>query len=196
MKRNTYRASVVNYNTQEHRTFTIKAPNKEAAHKLANIKVHYPEAIQYIKDVNDSTPNDRENREHCKRIALDLEDYANGLVYRCPECNDVLTVPSDWSGEKYKCSNCGSIHEEHDMNPQTLWDYFENDIYDIEYRIGTGKEYRSVRVMVACGGPNIYIDTAAREVQLYWWMDKAFYPIDRDTCEEIDNYFEELFECL
>lgn len=137
-----------------------------------------------------------ENIEHCKRIAMDLDDYANGRVYKCPDCNEIITVTSDWSGEKYKCPNCETVLDYYDMDPQTLWDYFDSDIYDIEYRIGTGKEYRSVKVMVACGGPNIYIDTAAREVQLYWWTDKASYRIDRDTCEEVDNYFEELFECL
>jgi predicted RNA-binding Zn-ribbon protein involved in translation (DUF1610 family) len=136
-----------------------------------------------------------ENQKHVRSIRKDLENYIDGLVYKCPDCGEIIVVPDDWSGECYKCPDCGTVSTERELDPQTIWDYFEGAIYDIEYRIGTGKEYRSVKAMVACGGPNIYIDTAAREVQLFWWTDRASCPLGRDTCEEIDNYFEELFQC-
>ena len=38
---------------------------------------------------------DRENREHCKRIAEELEEYAEGLVYTCPECGSICTIEED-----------------------------------------------------------------------------------------------------
>ena len=31
----------------------------------------------------------KENRDHCKRIAETLELYANGDAYKCPECGEV-----------------------------------------------------------------------------------------------------------
>jgi predicted RNA-binding Zn-ribbon protein involved in translation (DUF1610 family) len=136
----------------------------------------------------------RDNREYCKSIANDLEAYANGKVYRCPECNEIIEVPNNWSGEKYKCQDCGTVSTEYDLEPLSLWDYFD-DVYDIEYRIGSDKQLRSVQVMVACGGPNIYIDTASKAVELYWWGEHASYPISPDVCEEIDNYFEEIYNC-
>ncbi len=136
------------------------------------------------------------NREHCKEIALRLEAIADGRMYRCPECGEFVE-------DNQLCCNCGTQldligDEENDIEPWeqvNLWDFFEGGIYNIEYRINAEKEYRSVQIMIACGGPNIYIDTAARAVQLYWWTDRAEYSIDPSTCDIIDDYFEELYNC-
>lgn len=151
----------------------------------------------HVQGVNVETSQqkqDRENRNHCKSIALDLEDYANGLVYKCPDCGEIITVSEEWSGEKYKCPDCGTVHDGDDLEQQTLWNYFD-DVLDIEYRIGSDRQLRSVQIMVTCGGPNIYIDTASKQVELYWWGDRASYPIDYDTCNEIDSIFEEYYNC-
>ena len=135
----------------------------------------------------------RENENHCECIALEMEAYAAGELYRCPECGETLSIID--AGEKYKCPHCGETSDTEDYEALSLWDYFDNDLYDIEYRIGGDKAYRSVRLMVACGGPNIYIDTAARKVQLYWWTDCAEYPLHSDVCDEIDSVYEELWIC-
>ena len=127
-----------------------------------------------------------ENREHCKSIAQELEKVYSGELYRCPQCGDLV--------EAGTC-RCGAEVNEESAEPVTLWEYFE-DALDIEYRCGGKKEYRSVRIMVTCGGPNIYIDTAKKAVQLYWWTEYAEYPIDSDVCDEIDSIFEECFNCL
>lgn len=139
-----------------------------------------------------------ENREHCKSIALKLEAVANGDFYRCPECGEWIRFDNDqYTGEsdEYTCQECNATFDESDLEAVTFWDYFEGDTYDIEYRLNAEREYKSVRIMVACGGPNIFIDTAAQAVQLYWWTDRAEYPIDPDTCDLIDEYFEELYHC-
>lgn len=162
---------------------------------ITTIEADEWETTRRIKGAAPKKKRNDENEKHVRSIRKNLENYIDGLVYKCPECGEIITVPEDWSGECYKCLNCDAVSTEQELEPLTLWDYFEGSIYDIEYRIGTGKEYRSVKVMVACGGPNIYIDTAAREVQLYWWTESASCRIDRDVCEELDNYFEELYEC-
>ena len=138
-----------------------------------------------------------DNRKHCENIAKDLEAYANASVYRCPKCEAII----EWDNEnyneenaKYTCPECDATFDESDLESLSLYDYFE-DCYDIEYRIGSDRRLRSVCIMVACGGPNIYIDTASRAVELYWWGDRASYPIDKDVCDEIDYYFEEIFNC-
>lgn len=138
-----------------------------------------------------------ENREYCKRIALDVEAYANGGVYRCPECGEVIEWNDDnYSKEEglYTCSECDATLEENELEALSLWDYFD-DVLDIEYRIGADKQLRSVQIAVTLGGPNVYIDTASCQVELYWWGDRASYPIDRDVCGEIDDLFEEIFRC-
>lgn len=146
-----------------------------------------------------------ENREHCKRIALELELYANGEIYRCPECDETFKLYDEY-GENYyfdeneneigKCPNCGHISENaNDFEQQNLYDYFA-DCLDIEYRVGSDRdEIRSVQILVAWGGPNIYIDTATKAVELYWWGDCASYPISYDVCNEIDEWAQELWGC-
>lgn len=146
---------------------------------------------------------DRENRETCKRIAEELDEITNGNIYRCPHCGELHEMTAyeetgheNESGETcYTCPNCSEEIEESDLEAVSIYDYFTGDIFDIEYRIGADKEYRSVRLMIACGGPNIYIDTGRKSVDLYWWTDRAEYPLSSSTCEAIDAYFEELFNC-
>ena len=137
-----------------------------------------------------------ENRNHCKRIAEDIEKYAAGLVYRCPECGqdcEIEETENDDGETIYKCE-CGCITE-YEPEQLSLYDYFA-DCLDIEYRVSSSKEYRSVCIMVTCGGPNIYIDTETKSVELYWWGDRANYPISYNTVNEIDAWAAEYWECL
>jgi len=78
--------------------------------------------------------------------------------------------------------------------PLSFWDYF-NDALDIEYTIGSDMSFRGVRVMVTCGGPNIYVDTVRGEVFGAWWGDTASAWIPSEICDEINTVFEELYEC-
>lgn len=149
--------------------------------------------VQGINIESNQVIVDRSNRKRCESIALDLESFYNGRVYQCP-CGESITVPSDWSGEKYKCPYCGEVHDGDVLEQLSLWDYFD-DFLDVEYRIGSDRQLRSVQIMVAFGGPNIYIDTATRQVELYWWLDHASYPINHDVCNEIDSIFEEFYNC-
>lgn len=140
---------------------------------------------------------DRENREHCKAIALRLEAIHRGEYYICPECGEWIKFDnSRYNGEtaEYTCQKCGATFDECELEAVSFYDYFQ-DVLDIEFRIGSDREYRSAKLMVACGGPNIYIDTAAGAVLLYWWTDRAEYLIDRDTVDAIDYWAEEWYLC-
>lgn len=133
-----------------------------------------------------------ENDRHCQRIAEELENYCAGTVYRCPECNEIFTAPEDC--EVYRCPDCGHVANIDEYEQQSIYDFLE-DCLDIEYRMSSRHELRSVQIMVAFGGPNIYIDTGSNKVELYWWGDRASYPISSDAAEELDAWAEELFNC-
>lgn len=140
---------------------------------------------------------DRENREHCKRIAKELEKYTDGEAYRCPKCGEVIEFENGQYNDdeaEYTCQCCGETFDESDLEALSAYDFIA-DAYDIEYRAGSDKEYRSARIMVAHGGPNIYIDTARRLVRLYWWTDYAEYPISSSAADELDSILEELWGC-
>ncbi len=146
-----------------------------------------------IKPETRQEARDRENWGTCKHIAEEAEAYANGHMHKCPECGELINL-EDHDGDQYKCPGCGAIHDVADLEQQGIWDYMD-DVLDIEYRVGGRMELRSVQVMVAYGGPNIYIDTGARAVQLFWWGDRADYPLSESVCGLIDGWAEQSIGC-
>ena len=148
---------------------------------------------------------DRENREHCRSIAQDVERYANGDMYRCPECGEEFDLYTEGNYEtadnaedgieKATCPHCGYASENYnDFEPLSLWDYF-SDALDVRYLIGSDRSIIAVKVLVAFGGPNIWIDTETKRVELYWWTDRASYPLSLNVCDSIDEWAEEMFRC-
>ena len=119
-----------------------------------------------------------ENRQYCKRVADELEAYAAGRMWR-----DVETG------------------EEKEMDPETVSGDFEQlsfydymaDVLDYEITIDSLLEYKSAKIWVTLGGPNVWIDTAEKAVKLAWGTDRAEYPVNSDTCEEIDEYMQDLY---
>tara|TARA_Y100000310_G_scaffold302519_1_gene339937 strand:+ start:255 stop:548 length:294 start_codon:yes stop_codon:yes gene_type:complete len=68
---------------------------------------------------------------------------------------------------------------------------FMEDALDIQYIINQDKTYRGARILVAFGGPNIWVNTQQGVVEGYWWGDDA-------TAGFIDNmglddYLEEMY---
>jgi len=82
--------------------------------------------------------------------------------------------------------------EEVELSPMSGYDYL-TDVLDIEYRVGSDREYRSAEVLVAFGGPNVWIDTKRNVVKGAWWGDstEAGYIDNMD----LDAALEELFNC-
>ena len=101
-------------------------------------------------------------------------------------------------GETYTRGDTGETVEniEEYLEPYTLYDYFEDSIYNMEYRVPNRyDDPNSVSIMVACGGPNIYIDTASGDVELYWWNEQGRYPMHADTVDAINEFAAELYNC-
>lgn len=130
-----------------------------------------------------------ENRATCRRIAQEIDAYADGGVYRCPDCGEILHLPDD-VGDRYRCPHCETVNDVDDLEQLGIWDFL-SDVFDVEYRCGSDREYRSVRVMVACGGPNIYLDSASKDVELYWWSERARYPMSYEAAEALDQWAED-----
>ena len=81
-----------------------------------------------------------------------------------------------------------------DGETMTLYDHM-SDILDFEYTIDSRKEYKSVKVWVTLGGPNVWIDTGDSYVRLAWGSDREEYPLPYAVAEEIDSIFEEYYNC-
>ena len=143
-----------------------------------------------------------ENYNHCKAIAEELEGIVNGDFVKDPRYDaEPVKVEEDERGRYAEID--GTIYREDpedgeedlaDLEVYTVWDYF-NDVFNIDWILDSNKEYEAVRLMIACGGPNIYVDTFAGKVLLYWWTDYAEYPLTREVIEAIDDCARDWFFC-
>ena len=59
-----------------------------------------------------------------------------------------------------------------DGEPMNAFDYLQ-DALDIEYVVTGSGKYLGARILVAFGGPNIWIDTRRGMVDGYHWSDRA-----------------------
>ncbi len=164
--------------------------------------------------------------EHCRSIAEYLDSIVNGEIFTDPcggewvaeyepaygfemytthswvqdgeRYKKVAVTLTTTDGETYKRSDTNETIEdiEEYLTPFELWDYFNDSVYNLEYRVPSRDEDpTSVQIMVACGGPNIYIDTKSGEVELYWWSESGSYPMRRETACAIEEYFIDLYNC-
>lgn len=76
-----------------------------------------------------------------------------------------------------------------------LYDYF-SDVLDYEYIISSTRELVGVRVWVALGGPNIYIDSRASEIVGHWGTDESRVWLPSEICDEINAIFEDIYSCV
>lgn len=145
-----------------------------------------------------STRND-ENQRHIEGIRENIERVYNGYIYKCPVCGeqvyieDVYELPEHDERLELPCG-C-EVDSEDELEQVTLWDYF-SDALDVTCYVSLGsKELQGVRIMVTCGGPNIYVDTYRRTIELYWWNESATVDLWSDICNEIDSVFKEIYAC-
>ena len=140
------------------------------------------------------------NLEHVQNIVKDMADFASGSYFIYD--GDLFPIDRDEFAKEKGCLYREGIYimpdgEQiafEDLEIATISDYFD-DFYDVDYVVGSDKKYKACRVLVAYGGPNIYIDTWEQEVQLSWWGEHAEAYIPNDLCEQIDEFFEMLYEC-
>lgn len=136
---------------------------------------------------------------HVKSIAQTIDDIHDGDMYYCPCCGgwynmEAVEIKDLEDEDGVPC--CPDCESDEALELVGFADYFNDGIYNIEYRAPSKHDdITSVSVMVACGGPNIYIDTADCKVKLYWWMDYAEAEFSRGAGDEITDYFNEIWNC-
>ena len=73
---------------------------------------------------------------------------------------------------------------------ETASDWME-DVYDIRYLVGSDKKYMGAQLMVAGGGPNIWVNTWTNEVEGYWADDKCTWAFQDNI--GLDDYCQEMY---
>lgn len=117
---------------------------------------------------------DNENKRYCEAIVEELIAIYDGE----------LTASDDNS---YNGLEPGDV--------VTFYDYF-NDVLDIDYIVGSDREtLRGVRLMVTCGGPNVYVNTFNNKIELYWWSEYAEAWLPSEVADAITETFQEYWDC-
>ena len=76
---------------------------------------------------------------------------------------------------------------------QTAHEWME-DVYDIRYLVDREKKYLGCELMVAGGGPTIWVNTWSGYVEGYWGGDKVLEPFIDNI--GLDDYNEEMYNCI
>ena len=89
---------------------------------------------------------------------------------------------------------CKSIAEEITDGGQIggAYDWMEG-VYDIEWITHRDHSYKAARLLVAGGGPNIWVNTQTGTVDGYWASDKCTWGFVDNI--GLDDYLEEMHGC-
>lgn len=74
----------------------------------------------------------------------------------------------------------------------SAYDWLE-DVLDIEYRVGLDRNYRSSRLLLGWGGPNVWLDTQTATLSVYWGSDSATVNLPESFTEALDEALEEIW---
>ena len=85
-----------------------------------------------------------------------------------------------------------NIHTGEDREEVTASKWME-DVYDIRYLVDREKRYLGCELMVAGGGPTIWVNTWTKEVEGYWGGDRVTWAFQDNI--GLDDYNGEMYSC-
>lgn len=116
------------------------------------------------------------------------EDDQQLLEYMAPLQSELA------NGFSYETDEDGEYRDE-DGYPTSPWEYVI-DALDVEVTRSLNGDYRGARILLTFGGPNVWLDTADRELQGAWGGKRVNMFVPYDVCEEIDAAIEEYAGCM
>ena len=87
---------------------------------------------------------------------------------------------------------CKNIAEDITAGKEDASKWME-DVYDIEWITHQDHSYKAARLLVAGGGPNIWVNLMTNTVDGYWGSDKFSWGFADNLC--LDDYLEEIHGC-
>ena len=82
--------------------------------------------------------------------------------------------------------------KEEGLEDDGIYGYIQNSVYDIKLTTDLNGALYGTQLMVAGGGPNIYINTLEMEVEGYWGADEYHVPLGSRICQMIDDEIEQM----
>ena len=99
----------------------------------------------------------------------------------CKSIADSITNPEEITDE-----------DTGEKRTETAHDWMEG-VYDMRYYVRQDKSYLGCELMVAGGGPTIWVNTYTQQVEGYWGGDKVLEPFIDNL--DLDDYNEEMYGC-
>lgn len=118
-------------------------------------------------------------------------EYADEMAARFREWDESGTPFGIVEDPDY-CERCYG-KDETCSHADDAYDYLR-DVLDIEYRVGSGGEYRSAKILLAFGGPNMWLDTSSGQIIVTWWSAPEYRWLPEETCKMLDDTLSELWE--
>lgn len=192
----------LNHETTERSTSAAEAMSWHRAGNLIQV-LTYDQNGRELSDVmiQGAAPEKKtrldENTRHCKHIADELDEYVSGNIRRCPDCGELVNRDWDDVGDAFKCPECGAVGDPEWWDVLSVWDFL-SDVYNVEFRMSgkSADDLRSVQIMITFGGPNIYLDTASGNVELYWWGETAKWRMSMEAVDALNDWAEEYWGCM
>ena len=102
------------------------------------------------------------------------------------------TVRTEETSKEQLRRMCKEIAKEisDENNTMKQLEAFMEGVYDIEWITFNDHSYKAARLMVAGGGPNIWVNLQTNTVDGYWWGDHCKVPFTDNL--GLDEYLEEL----
>jgi hypothetical protein len=110
------------------------------------------------------------------------ETCGEQLRRMCKNIADSITNPQEITAKE--------DHGKLVKRTETASDWMEGT-YDIRYYVDREKRYLGAEIMVAGGGPTVWVNTYTRQVEGYWGGDKVFEPFADEL--GLDDYCEEMY---
>ena len=127
--------------------------------------------MQVVKERIKTVRDKEGRRETCKeQLRRMCKSIANGI-------SEPEEITDEETGEK---------------RTETAGDWMEG-VYDIRYIVDREKRYLGAEIMVAGGGPTIWVNTYTKEVEGYWGGDRVNVPFIDEL--DLDGYCEEMYGC-
>ena len=110
------------------------------------------------------------------------ETSGEQLRRMCKSIADSITNPQEITAKE--------DHGKLVKRTETASDWMEGT-YDIRYLVDREKRYMAAEILVAGGGPTIWVDTWENEVKGYWGSDRVTCPFADNL--DLDDYCEEMY---
>ena len=130
-----------------------------------------------MSDAKDIKEEEGQERLNLDKMSETCEDQLRRM---CKEIAEEIT-----SGKTTRLSN-------YDSKCEVILEAerFMESVYDITWITNQDHKYQGAKLLVAGGGPNIWVNMNTHEVEGYWWGDRVIEPFVDNL--QLDEYLEEL----